>query len=381
MTVFDALAEHAALPFERARMLPVEAYRSEAVRAEEFAELFGRDWLCVARTADLRGPGDHRSVELPGPDGARSIIVVRADDGTIRAFDNVCLHRGAPLVIGPGTASRFTCPYHAWVYRLDGTLVGAPYMQGATEADGTPFDTSCHRLAELPVETWQGFVFVSQDPDSTPLATRLTGLDEVVARYGMARYEPVRTETEVWSTNWKLLVENFLDAYHVFHVHRESFGADGDSTDETEVHAGTLDWTHHRVVHRAIPDLAAPANPLTGDWRTTVVIAAVFPNLVVQLQPDWMWSLQLAPIGTDRVRIESRVAVAPETLDEVDDSDAWLADLFDLIDRVNGEDRPVVERVRANLDRPQFERAPLSSLERNVYDFDRYVATRLTRVD
>ena len=308
--------------------------------------------------------GRFRCVELPTANGARSVIVVRGGDGTIRAFDNVCVHRGAPLVAESGTTPRFTCPYHAWVYRLDGTLIGAPYMLET-------FDPACHRLAELPVEVWEGFVFVSQDPDAAPLAPRLVGLHDVVGRYGVARYEPVRTEVEVWSTNWKLLVENFLDAYHVFHVHRASFGADGDSTDETEVHPGTLDWTHHRVVHRTIPDLAGPDSPLEGDWRTTIVIAAVFPGLVVQLQPDWMWSLALTPIGTDRVRIDSQIALAP-------DAEVSLDELFDLIDRVNGEDRPVVEAIRANVARPPFERAPFSPLERNVYDFDRSIATRLS---
>ena len=360
-------------------MLPLGAYHDGQVLDRELTELFGRDWLCAARTTDLAAVGDHRCVDVPAADGgARSIIVVRADDG-IRAFDNACVHRGAPLVSDDGNASRFTCPYHAWVYRLDGTLVGAPYMQGASDASGKPFAPAAHRLGELAVETWEGFVFVNQDPDTAPLGPRLGGLRDVVGRYGMDRYVSVRAEVEVWSTNWKLLVENFLDAYHVFHVHRASFGADGDSTDETEIHPGTLDWTHHRVVHASGPDLAAPANVLDGDWRKTVVVAAVFPGLVMQLQPDWMWTLQISPLGTDRVRVESRVAVAPETLDAVGDRTAWLDGLFGLIDQVNGEDRPVVEAIRRNVERPQFARAPLSPLERNVVDFDRYVATRLTR--
>ena len=164
----------------------------------------------------------------------------------------------------------------------------------------------------------------------------------------------------------------------MFHVHRASFGANGDSTDDTQVFPGTLDWTHHRVVERNGADLAAPDRAIAGEWRKTIVLAAAFPGLVLQLQPDWMWSLQLTPRGTNQVRIESRVAVAPETLASVD-ADTWLAELFELIDQVNGEDRPVVEGIRASVDRPQFERAPLAPLERNVFDFDRYIATELTR--
>jgi len=183
----------------------------------------------------------------------------------------------------------------------------------------------------------------------------------------------------VWPTNWKLLVENFMDAYHVFNVHKESFGADGDSTADTEMYPGTLDWAHHRVVEADGPDLAADGDDrLTGEWRRTIVLAAVFPGFVIQLQPDWLWFLRITPVGTDRVRIAWQVAVAPATLDAADDPDELVAGINALVDQVNSEDYPVVAGIRRSVDRPQFDRAPLSYLERNVYDFDRYLATRLS---
>ena len=169
MSIFDELKAHGALPFARARMLPLEAYRSDDVLRRELEILFGRGWQCVGRTADLADPGDHLTAELPvaGPPGAtRSVIVLRADDAEVRAFDNVCVHRGAQLLQGCGNASRIVCPYHAWVYRLDGTLVGGPYLNDTTEADGRPFDPTRHRLSSVRTEVGEGFVFVNPEKRS-----------------------------------------------------------------------------------------------------------------------------------------------------------------------------------------------------------------------
>ena len=151
-SVWAELAEHAALPFESGRMLPPAAYTSADVLAEEHRRIFANEWSCVGRIADLPTRGDYLTAEIPSPDsthpdGHRSIVVLRDDDGRLRAFDNVCVHRGSPLLHDCGNATRITCPYHAWVYRLDGQLIGAPYMNRTVDAEGRPFDPADHRLS------------------------------------------------------------------------------------------------------------------------------------------------------------------------------------------------------------------------------------------
>ena len=192
----------------------------------------------------------------------------------------------------------------------------------------------------------------------------------------MASYVTIRDEVDVWPTNWKLLVENFMDPYHVFKVHKQSFGADGDNTLDTTVFPGTLDWTHHLVTHDAGPDLAAATNKgLKGSWRKTIVLGAVFPGFVMQLQPDWLWFLRITPVGTGHVRIAWQIAVAPETLDTVDDRDAYIVRLSALVDKVNSEDIPIVSGVRREPRSttvptgpaliPRTQRVRLRSLHRN----------------
>ena len=380
MSIFDELADGRDKPFEQGRMLPLEAYRSDDLLQSELTELFGNDWLCVGRTAQLAQAGDYLTAELPTPSGGhRSVIVLRAEDGEVRAFDNACIHRGAQLLVGCGNEARITCPYHAWVYRLDGTLVGGPYMNESVEADGSPFDPSQHQLVGLATEIWEGFVFVSQNPNAEALAPKLAGLADVVGRYEMQGYVCVHEQVDVWDTNWKLLVENFMDAYHIFKVHKSSFAAGGDNTLDTTMYPGTSHWAHHQVHHDGGPDLAAPGNThLDDDWRKTIVLAAVFPGFVLQLQPNWLWFLRITPLGTGQVRIAWQVAVAPETLAAQSDPAAYIAEVLALVRQVNSEDHPVVEGIRAGVHRPQSPGAPLSYLEQNVWDFDEYIRSRLT---
>jgi len=128
--------------------------------------------------------------------------------------------------------------------------------------------------------------------------------------------------------------------------------------------------------------VAHPANTsLDGEWRHTLVLGAAFPTHVMQLQPDWLWYLQLSPLGVDRVRIRWDVSVAPEVLADQADPDTYVDRLLDLLNLVNSEDRPIVEGVFGAARGGIARRGPLSYLERNVYDFDRYIARMLTQHD
>src|SRR3954467_14826233 len=382
MSIFTELAEHSRLPFTEACMLPPAAYTSSEVLAEEHRRIFAREWMCVGRTVDLPNRGDYLTAEIPVADPAgagqhRSIIIVRGDNDRLSAFDNVCVHRGSPLLDGCGNQARITCPYHAWVYRLDGQLIGAPYMD---------IDPVGYRLSELRMEEWEGFLFVTQDPSIPAVAERLAGLSQVVSRYRMAGYVPVHRQVDVWDTNWKLLYENFMDAYHVFKVHKNSFAKNGDNTalttlPESDDHEAGDHHAYHLVGHspQASSGVAHPDNTsLDGEWRHTIVLGAAFPTHVMQLQPDWLWYLQLSPLGVGRVRIRWDVSVAPEVLADQADAKAYVAKLLDLLNLVNSEDRPIVEGVYRGVHNPNVRRGPLSYLERNVFQFDRYIASALT---
>jgi len=381
----DLFARHAALPREQAVALPPAAYTDPVVLQLERDRIFASEWLCVGRTADLPNPGDYRTSEVASPhdDSLLGVVMVRDEHGEVRVFANVCAHRCATLVEGHGNAARFTCPYHAWVFRLDGQCVAAPYMQRSVEPDGRPFDPANHRLQPLVTEVWEGFVFVSQSPAPAPLAPQLEGLFDVVGPYAMAGYVPVAGGTDVWDTNWKCLAENFLDAYHVFKVHRNTFAEESDSTGSTTVYPGGAGYTYHVAVDDPASSygVAHPDNQvLTGTWRHSTVLAATYPTHVVQLQPDWLWFLVLSPLGVGQVHIRWSVAVAPEVWAHLDTESraAYVERIMALVVAVNGEDRPVIEGVWRALHHRQAARGPFSYLEQNVFDIGRYIAALLS---
>jgi phenylpropionate dioxygenase-like ring-hydroxylating dioxygenase large terminal subunit len=381
------LIAHAALSVQQATALPPAAYTDAAVLQLERERIFASEWLCIGRTMDVPVKGDFVTREVPSPhdDSLLSVIVVRGDDDIVRAFANVCAHRCATLLEGAGSTARITCPYHAWVYRLDGQCIAAPYMQQSTETTGAAFDPANHRLAELTTETWEGFIYVSQSAQPAPLAPRIAGLTEVVARYRMAGYETVAGGTEVWDTNWKCLAENFLDAYHVFKVHKNTFAKDSDSTGSTTVFPGGEGYTYHVAVDdpaSAYGVAHATNEVLDGTWRHSTMLTATYPTHVMQLQPDWLWYLVLSPLGVGQVHIRWSLAVAPEVWNDPSlDRQPYLARILDLLTAVNGEDRPVIEGVWRALHRRDAARGPFSYLERNVYDIGHYVATALLASD
>ncbi|HAP76244.1 MAG TPA: hypothetical protein DCR14_09200 [Acidimicrobiaceae bacterium] len=355
------------------------------VLAAERAAVFGRGWLCVGLVAEVSEPGSVmvREVGSLHDDALLSVVIVRDAHGSLRAFRNACPHRGAEVVEADcRTAARFVCPYHAWVFRLDGTCVGAPHMQGAVEADGSPFDAARHGLPELPLAEWQGFVYVCLGSPAPPPPTESLGeLSGVLDRYAIAGYVPVAGGADVWNTNWKCLLENFLDAYHVFKVHAGTFAADSDSTGSTTVYPGGDGFTYHVGVddpHSAYGVAHAANTRLEGTWRHSVVLAAVYPAHVMQVQPDWMWSLSLSPLGVGRVHLRWWLAVAPEMWADEPRRPELLQRTLSLLDAVNAEDRPVVEGVWRAMHHRDVPNGPSSRLEGNVRDIQRWLLAQLT---
>ena len=179
---------------EHALSLPPGIFHDAGIFDLEKDRLFHKGWVCVGRTAEMPRAGDFISYDILD----QPVFVIRQQDGSIKAFPNVCLHRCARLVEGNGHVSKVSCPYHSWTYELDGQLIGAPFMQKTAD-----FKVSNYRLDPLPCEIWHGFIYVSLNRSAMPLSNQLNELDEHIADFRVADYVPVYEEHEVWDTNWK----------------------------------------------------------------------------------------------------------------------------------------------------------------------------------
>ncbi|EFF74816.1 aromatic ring-hydroxylating oxygenase subunit alpha [Achromobacter piechaudii] len=198
---------------ENAWTLPAAYYTRQSVFDFEKEQVFARQWLCVAHRSELAEPNDYVTREIIG----ESIVVLRDREGVLRAFYNVCPHRGHQLLQGSGRAKNvITCPYHAWTFKLDGELAYA------RNCDNVPnFDKNSATLAPIQAVEYGGFVFINMDPDAAPIQDQLPGLE---ARLRAAC--PVIDQLHLGArfvtqtpANWKLIVDNYLECYHCGPVH------------------------------------------------------------------------------------------------------------------------------------------------------------------
>lgn len=370
----DTLAAVAATPFTRADTIPPLLYRSDAVHALELERIFAKEWLCPGLAADIPNPGDYITFSI----GDQPVLTMRGRDGVVRSFSNVCLHRMMPLVEGRGSCgNKLVCPYHAWTYDTEGKVIGAGHMGGRDPA----FDKKQYRLPELRTEIWEGWIYVTLNPEAPRVSDLLAPLLPVVERYGMAGYIPVVHQDHLWKTNWKLLNENFMEGYHLPVAHKATVGAwfPVEDTEFPEERHDAFTYQTFTKDENARYGRAHESNTrLEGKWRHTSILPTVFPTHMYVLAPDHLWYLSLRPKGVGEVHVRFGVALAPEVHAALGDGrGAWVKELVDFFDRVNAEDKFVVEGIYQGSRAPLASRGPLSWLEREIHDFACYLARRL----
>lgn len=365
----------AAGPADQAFAMPAELYRSPDILELELNTIFMRDWICLGRADALAEPGSYTTWSI----GDQPIVAVRQRDGTVKSFANVCLHRMMVLLEGEGHCKRIVCPYHAWTYDLDGSLIGAPEMN---KRKG--FDKGAYQLPELRTEVWEGWLYVNMDPEALPVAQCLGPLGEITRHYGQEHYIKILQEDHVWQTNWKLLTENFMEGYHLPVAHKASVGAWMPLDSTTFPEQSNPHFTYQTFVkgNGASYGVAHKDNTrLTGDWRQRSILPTVFPSHMYVLAPDHLWYLSLSPKGTGEVRVRFGASVAPEVLAATEDRYTLMAEMSGFFDQVNAEDKVVVEGIYKGAKAPLSTAGPLSWLEYEIHDFIKYLARKLVVAD
>jgi len=372
-TVLDRLRDTAARPFEDARPLPAEAHHSLAFLDHERKAVFAREWICIGRGDEIPAPGDYLTHDIIGV----PVFAIRQTGGDIKAFVNACAHRFSCLLAAEsGSCKRIVCPYHAWTYDCAGNLIAAPHMD---MKDG--FDPAAHGLRALAAEVWEGFVYVTlaEQPAKTVAEALAPFRDEVVGRFDMACYRTVIRETMVWNANWKNLIENFTESYHVSMVHGRTFARHKKKLSDYVCGEDSDHYGYHRAAQTSDqpPGAAHPRNDrLAGEWRRMMVDFCIFPSHLVTLMPDYLWYISVQPLGIDRMRATWGVAVPPEILADVpdDEYEKWLAEFKSYMDVANSEDKPLVEALHRGTASPHLPTGTLHPIERNLWQFTRYLA-------
>lgn len=346
------------LPLERARTIPGSWYHDPALAAAERRSVFGATWQLAARLEQLASRGSYCTLEIAG----EPVLLVRGDDGTLRAFANVCRHRAARVMEEPsGCASRLRCRYHGWTYDLAGRLRGTPEFDGVEE-----FDRDQHGLVPLPVATWGPFAWVFCGANDAPsLAEYLDPLAKWLGNLSLESLGFVERREYRVACNWKVYVDNYLDGgYHVNTVHPEL--------------ASVLDYSRYRTeVEGAVSVQISPISPgesTLSDVRTgkDAYYAWVFPNVMFNVYEGVMDVNQVFPEDENHCRVIFDFYFGESaTADQVEASIAAA-------DRIQMEDVEICEEVQRGLGSRHYGAGRFSvRREASVYQFHRLLAQYL----
>ena len=365
----EALRDNVSIPFEEARAMPPAVYTSDAFHDAELESVFKKSWFCVGRASALAKIGDYVTCELAG----QPIIVLRDKDNVLRAYSNVCRHRMSTLLQGRGNAKTIVCPYHAWTYNLDGSLRGAPAMNG-----NKAFCKDQYSLPDIACEDWLGWVFITLNPEAPPVHEELSEVADLVAGYDMTNYTETFFEEHLWDTNWKVLAENFMESYHLPVCHAGTIGGLS-KLDEMICPPGRKAFNYHTILKDESLRIAMahPSNDrLKGDERRTTFLLAIYPSLMITLTPGYFWYLSLHPKGPGQVQIRFGGGMSDDYQNDAE-AQQNLIDLKTLLDEVNVEDRGCTEKVYRGLSADGATPGHLSHLERPNFDFAQYLMSRM----
>jgi choline monooxygenase len=378
------------LPVERASTLIPAAYRCPQFCTLEQDRIWARGWVCVGYTSQVGEPGDILVATVAG----QPLLLTRDKSGRLRAFYNVCRHRGSQLVAQDCKQDLIRCPYHSWGYALDGRLLGTPYFKGLdVPADQQAlFDTSqakgfCkedYGLLPVAVDSWGCFLFVNLDANPRPLAEWLGDLPERFVRHPLHELQLVRRRPFTFQANWKLVAENFMEYYHLPWVHPELCNISGFKDHYRYQGPGMY-------TGMCTTPLSNDPNTVTFDLPTMPGLNAteaqsaywilLFPNLALFLLPNHLFTLLYHPDGPGRTLESADLLVHASAL-AVPDAQSKIDAILQFWGMVNVQDIAAVERVQKGLQARAYPGGRMCyHFEEPVHRFQNMVIDRMTGVE
>ena len=346
--------------------MPPAAYTDEGIWERERTRVLARGWLPLARVDQVPGAGDYLSADLAG----EPVMVVRGDDGAVRVLSRVCRHRSALVAEGHGCRKLFTCPYHAWSYDTAGALVRAPLMEGA---EG--FDPVQNGLRQIRSEIWEGFVMATLDPAAEAFGPQVSGLSDFFRAYGLDGFFVARTLDYGHDWDWKVLAENFMEAYHHIATHTATLEP-GSHARDSVVPDTDQPWS---ILHMPAADRDAPQPEVPGleDWQVRDLVAAIaFPMLMIAVQGPFMAWYQATPQAGGGVGLKIHLCF-PSWMRALEEFPHILDEAEATTRAIHAEDIAANDLVWQGLAAPLSRQGRLSPLEKSIWQMNQWWLARM----
>jgi Rieske 2Fe-2S family protein len=354
-----------------AKTLSQRYFVSPEIFAEELQKIFATKWVLVGHQSQLAEPGDYFLAKVAG----EGLIVAKDQRSTIRAFYNVCRHRGARLCEEQnGHAAAIQCRYHAWTYALDGRLIGAPHM------DETPrFNKTEYPLKPARLGLWEGFVFLNLANATASLENWFEPLGGKFSPWNLAALRSAkRIEYDV-RANWKLIFQNYSECYHCLGVHPELSKISPYDSAENDLTEGPFLGGFMRIaINKSLTisgnACAFPVGNFGDEDFRFVFYYSIFPNMLLSLHPDYVMVHQLEPQSPERTLIFCDWFFNPEAFERNDfDPD----DAVEFWDMVNKQDWHVCELSQQGISSRAYEPGPYSARESIPAAWDEYYVRQI----
>jgi Rieske 2Fe-2S family protein len=350
--------------------LPAELYRSHEVYEREIDTVFRRSWACAGRAEYVAEPGAYHATDVAG----QNIVIVRDHDGTLRAFHNVCRHRGALLCdAGTGTLKRaIKCPYHAWAYGLDGKLIGTPNVRP------DEIDRSQYGLHGLPSAEWEGTLFVDIGGNAGPFDDYIASHDDdplCFTRFNLGDLRIARTTTRDVQANWKIVVENYRECLHCPTVHPELVdmipayrsGAVQEADPRGDYGVGIKPGASALTL--AGTTTVPPLPGLSEEEGLSVFGAYLFPNCMIDINGTYANLTTLLPRSEHSTIVVTDYLLPPDVI--ADPAMATGIDaLVDFMEIVIDQDTVVAERTQQGIGSRAFDRGVYPEKDAALHAFN-----------
>ncbi len=384
--LFAAILATAAKPLEQSISLPAASYTEPAFLAFETAEIFQKEWISTCHISQIPNAGDFVRIDLCG----EPMLVVRGKDMAVRVLSRTCRHRGMDLMPSgfghpdEGNKRVILCPYHLWSYDLGGKLVGAPEMQ---RAEG--FDRSEVCLHEFRSEIWEGFVFVTLSADIPPLAEKYRRFQEqFIGKWNMAEGDLVWSAHWECDFNWKILLENFMEAYHHMGAHMKTLEpflpARGCWTEPYDpefscMHLPLKASMKEEILATGNPGTPFPIFPGLGiedcvEWG----VYLGFPNFLLFTAPDRVYWYRLLPTGPETCTLMTTMIVPKAAKNLPNYEEVLKKEIQGGID-FHMEDMEVCVATQRGMNSVGHAPGHLSHLEEPIWHFEKYLAEVIRR--
>jgi glycine betaine catabolism A len=355
------------------RTLPASFYTDPTWHQQELERIHLEMWLYAGRADRIASPGAYFLFQIADAE----VLILRDEQGQIRAFHNVCRHRGTRLCHeGQGQLpGRIRCPYHAWTYRLDGTLAQAPHMEKVLG-----FAQDDYPLGPVAVASWAGNIFVNLSANPLPFSEHLAGLDVRFANYAMDELRAVERRSYQLRANWKLIVQNYHECLHCPTAHpqfnRLSHYLSGDNEPPQPTYLGSRMDLREGITTLSTSEQPrrAPLARLDAEQRRSVYYYAILPNLLLNLHPDYVVTYRFDPRAVDRTDVECEWLFHES---EVNRPGFDPSDAVEFWDVTNRQDWELSDQAQAGIGSRGYRPGPYSNREELLAAFDRWVLSRV----